>query len=91
MPVKRRTAKGAKRLTAEHITMLTEGPDAMLFAGCGYMEDRTAGVYWRADDAERAEIDAAMRDDWVKHGAQLLAEHPDKTPWAMTAYGPPAN
>ena len=95
MPVKRRAGKAAKRLSADHVTMLTAGPHEMLFAGCGYMEGRLAGVYDRADDAERADIDEAMRADWAIHRDRLLAEWqsehgPVSKPWASLQFDDPA-
>ena len=105
MPVKRRIAKGCKRLDAEEIEDLFYGPGSALINGCGYL-GRHGDGFWRDKPADvQAAVLEAMRADWERHGPSLLAEwegrddhalyvartyHGDpEAPWALREFGEP--
>lgn len=84
MPVKRRLHKG-RRLDEHCLQMLREGPDTMLFAGCGYLAIGPVAHFSTATADERQTILSAMQDDWSLHGPSLASDGADW--WAARQFG----
>ena len=100
MPIKRRIAKG-RDIDDLKLGELVEGPGSCLLAGAGYYLHPSGqwGVpsphgenafYWEASEAGQALILAAMRADWDRVGARLMADHHDpQSIWSFRKFGPP--
>lgn len=105
MPIKRRIGKAAKQLDHCDIEDLLYGPGTCLFNGAGYLGEHD-DVSWRdASDATRAAVLAAMKTDWDRNHARLMAMWADRDendrriardyygdpaePWALTEFGAP--
>ncbi len=89
MPVKRRTNKHGG-LTDDRREALLYGPESVLLSGFGFYY--RCGANWIADqppEAHRA-AEAAMREDWQRHGSELLAHWTGSvSPWALIKFGDP--
>lgn len=91
MPIKRRRNKSA-RLCEYRQEQLLRGPDSCLLAGVGYLESAAAGTFDRMSEAEQCCILSRMRDDWHRHGTELLAAWQGTgESWAQQTFGVPAN
>lgn len=100
MPIKRRVNKG-RDIDDLRLGELVEGPGSCLLAGAGYYlhSDPRFGFkspsgenafFWQASDEGKAIILAAMRADWDRVGAQLIAQHDDpQSIWSFRQFGPP--
>jgi hypothetical protein len=71
MPVKRRIGK-ARPFSDHQREQLLEGLDACLLAGVGYLAPYTVATFGQLEPEERAEVLAAMRTDWARHGPEMM-------------------
>jgi len=88
MPVKRRVGK-ASRLDEYKLQELHEGPGTCLLADCGYYYTRFSGGD-NPTEEQWAEIRQSMREDWQRHGSEVVASWTGQGPcWAETQFGAP--
>jgi len=104
MPVKRRIAK-ARPFEDEHIEDLMYGPGTCLLNGLGYLGPHGDGFWRDKSDAVRSAVIEAMRADWQRHSARVMAAWAARSdqdlyiareyhggpdqPWALTKFGEP--
>jgi hypothetical protein len=73
MPVKRRVSKARKRLDAEELEDLFYGPGTALINGCGYLGPHGDGMWQDKPEEVKAAVLDAMRADWGRQSATVLA------------------
>ena len=56
-------------------------------AGVGYLEPARASTWAALTPAERGDALDAMREDWARHGAEIMADAKDCVPWALAQFG----
>ena len=73
MPVKRRISKGRKHLNDTDLEDLFYGPGTCQFNGEGYLGQHGDGFFADKSAEVQAQVLVAMREDWQRHRATILA------------------